>query len=163
MRRDTGLPSADAADDFQRARRRQVLARLRRWLRREPEHVNVMLPFDEVVAALGNEGEKELGTRTIPLDSIVGSVDKGRDFDRRFRPTSNRGSARWRKIAEAQRRGESMPPIDVYRIGDLHFVKDGHHRVSVAFSLGFTVIEANVTEIRTRRPVDDLSWPEKKS
>ncbi|MEA2498493.1 MAG: hypothetical protein QOH26_898 [Actinomycetota bacterium] len=157
MRRDTGLPSADAADDFQRARRRQVLARLRGWLRGEPDDVSMMLPFDEVVAALGIEGERSLGVQTIPLDSIVGSVDRGGDFDRRFRPTSNRARERWERIDEAQRRGESMPPIDVYRVGDLHFVRDGHHRVSVAFALGYKVIEAHVTEIQTRLPAAGIS------
>ncbi|HYN35524.1 MAG TPA: chromosome partitioning protein ParB [Actinomycetota bacterium] len=157
MRKDTGLPAADAADDFQRARRRQVLARLRGWLRREPDDINVMLPYDEVVSALGYEGEKYVGLETIPLDSIVGSVDRREEFDKQFRPTSNRPGPRWQRIDEAQRRGEPMPPIDVYRVGDLHFVKDGHHRVSVAAELGYDVIDANVTEIRTRLPADGIS------
>lgn len=157
MRKDTGLPAADAADDFQRARRGQVLARLRGWLRREPDDINVMLPFDEVVSALGYEGEQYLGLETIPLDSIVGSVDRQDEFDKDFRPTSNRPGPRWQRIDEAQRRGEPMPPIDVYRVGDLHFVKDGHHRVSVTAALGYDVIDANVTEIRTRLPADGIS------
>ena len=88
------------------------------------------------MAALGRRGERSLGLQTIRLDSIVGTVDRGREFDRRFRPTSGRVRTRWERIAAAQRRGESMPPIDVYRIGELHFVKDGHHRVSVARALG---------------------------
>jgi hypothetical protein len=50
----------------------------------------------------------------------------------------------------AQRRGEAVPPIDVYRVGDLHFIIDGHHRVSVAQALGLEVIDAYVTEIVTR-------------
>lgn len=157
MRKDTGLPAADAADDFQRARRRQVLGGLRGWLRREPDDINVMLPFDEVVSALGYEGEKYIGLETIPLDSIVGSVDRQEEFDKQFRPTSNRLRPRWQRIDEAQRRGEPMPPIDVYRVGDLHFVKDGHHRVSVAAALGYDVIDANVTGIRTRLPADGIS------
>ena len=98
--------------------------------------MNVILPFEEVVAALGRRGERRLGQQTIQLDSIVGTVDRGREFDRRFRPTSGRVRTRWERIAAAQRRGEAMPPIDVYRIGELHFVKDGHHRVSVARALG---------------------------
>jgi hypothetical protein len=57
---------------------------------------------------------------------------------------------RWERLALAQRRGESVPPIEVYRVGDLHFVQDGHHRVSVAHALGLEVIEAYVTEVRTR-------------
>jgi hypothetical protein len=129
---DTGFPATDAEHDFLRLRRRQVLSRLAAWLRREPDDVSEILPFDEVVAALGRLGEHKLGLQLIPLDSIVGSVDRTRDFDRWFRPRSGRGRERWERLARAQRRGESIPPIEVYRIGDLHFVVDGHHRVSVA-------------------------------
>ena len=86
--RDTGLPSADAQFDFSRARRRRALSRLSQRMRREPSDVNVILPFEEVVAALGQRGERRLGQQTIELDSIVGTVDRRREFDRRFRPTS---------------------------------------------------------------------------
>ncbi|MGH2985637.1 MAG: chromosome partitioning protein ParB [Solirubrobacterales bacterium] len=146
---DTGFPTQDAQTDFSRARRRQALSRLARRLRREPDDVSLILPFDEVVEALGRRGERRLGLQTIPLDSIVGTVDRSREFDRRFRPTSRRVRRRWQGIAEAMRRGESMPPIRVYRVGDLHFVEDGHHRVSVARQLGLEVIDAYVTEIQT--------------
>lgn len=148
--RDTGFPLADAENDFLRARRRQVLSRLAAWLRREPDDVNIMLPFHEVVEALGMRSENRLGLRSIRLDSIVGSVDRTRDFDRRFRPTSGRVRERWQRLALAQRRGESIPPIEVYRIGELHFIIDGHHRVSVAHALGLTTIDAYVTEVVTR-------------
>jgi hypothetical protein len=147
--RDTGLPSADAQFDFNRARRRRALARLSARLRGERGDVNHILPFEEVVAALGRRGERRLGQQLISLDSIVGTVDRGREFDRRFRPTSQRVRPRWERIATAQRRGEGMPPIDVYRIGELHFVKDGHHRVSVARALGHRDINAYVTEVLT--------------
>ncbi|MCP2259579.1 ParB-like nuclease domain-containing protein [Streptoalloteichus tenebrarius] len=150
MRRDTGFPVADAESDFLRARRRQVLSRLAAWLRREPDDVNIMLPFDEVVGALGRAGERRLGLQVIRLDTIVGSVDRTRDFDRRFRPTSARVRERWQRLALATRRGESVPPIDVYRVGELHFVQDGHHRVSVAHALGLRTIDAYVTEVLTR-------------
>jgi len=148
--KDTGFPRADAEHDFLRARRRQVLSRLANWLRREPDDVNIMLPFDEVVEALGYAGERRLGLRVIKLDSIVGSVDRGRDFDRRFRPTSGRVRERWERLALAARRGESTPPIEVYRVGELHFIVDGHHRVSVAHALGLSTIDAYVTEVRTK-------------
>jgi hypothetical protein len=146
---DTGFPTQDAQSDFSRARRRQALSRLARRLRREPDDVNVILPFDEVVEALGWRGERSLGLKVIPLDSIVGTVDRSRDFDRSFRPTSRRVRRRWEGIAEAIRRGQAMPPIDVYRIGDLHFVRDGHHRVSVARAMGLETIEAYVAEVIT--------------
>jgi len=148
--RDTGLPQADAQDDFLRARRGAVLSRIGGVLRRQPEDVGAVLPFDEVVEALGRIGERDRGVQPIPLDSIVGSVDRTRDFDRRFRPTSGRVRPRWERIALARRRGESMPPIEVYRVGDAHFVRDGHHRVSVARAQGQDVIDAHVIEILTR-------------
>jgi len=150
MNRDTGFPIADAENDFLRARRRQVLSRLAAWLRRAPDDVNIMLPFDEVVAALGRTGERRLGLQVITLDSIVGSVDRSREFDRRFRPTSGQVRERWQRLALAQRRGEAIPPIEVYRVGDMHFVVDGHHRVSVAHALGLKTIDAYVTEVLTR-------------
>ena len=146
---DTGFPIQDAKSDFSRARRHGVLGRLANRLRREPGDVDLILPFEEVIEALGNRGERSLGVQTIPLDSIVGSVDRTREFDRSFHPTSQRVRDRWERIALAQRKGESMPPIQVYRIGDLHFVKDGHHRVSVARAQGRQDIDAQVTEVKT--------------
>ena len=148
MPRDTGLPRADAEGDFSRARRQRALARLSARLRRADD-VNLILPFEEVVQALGRTGERRLGEQLIPLDSIVGTVDRAREFDRSFRPTSPRVRERWQRINLAQRKGEAMPPIDVYRIGDMHFVKDGHHRVSVARALGHRDISAYVTEVIT--------------
>ncbi|TNC23213.1 ParB N-terminal domain-containing protein [Amycolatopsis alkalitolerans] len=158
MNRDTGFPRADAEHDFLRARRRQVLSRLANWLRREPDDVNIMLPFEEVVDALGYQGERRLGLRVIRLDSIVGSVDRGQDFDRRFRPTSGRVRQRWERLALAARRGESIPPIEVYRVGELHFIIDGHHRVSVALALGLSTIDAYVTEVRTKLKPEGIRY-----
>jgi hypothetical protein len=154
---DTGFPTTDAEHDFLRLRRRQVLSRLAAWLRREPDDVSEILPFDEVVAALGRRGERRLGLRIVPLESIVGSVDRARDFDRWFRPRSGRSRERWERLARAQRRGEAIPPIDVYRVGELHFVRDGHHRVSVAHALGLRAIEAYVTEVTTRIDATGIS------
>ena len=148
--KETGFPRADAENDFLRARRGQVLSRLSTWLRREPDDVNIMLPFHEVVEALGYLGESRIGLRVIKLDSIVGTVDRSRDFDRRFRPTSARVRERWERLALASRRGEEIPPIEVYRVGELHFIIDGHHRVSVALAQGLSTIEAFVTVVRTK-------------
>jgi hypothetical protein len=153
---DTGFPRADVENDFLRARRRQVLARLVQRLRREPDDVNLILPFDDVMAALGRVGEQRLGLQTIRLDRIVGTVDSTRDFDRQFRPTTNRVRERWERLALAQRRGESIPPIDVYQVGGMYFVEDGHHRVSIALAMGQKVIDAYVTEIRTTVPAKGI-------
>ncbi|WCB93887.1 hypothetical protein DSM104299_02608 [Baekduia alba] len=148
--RSTGLAGADAQDDFLRARRRLALSRLRRWLRREPGDIDHILPFEEVVTALGRLQERDAGLQVIPLDAIVGTVDRMKGFDRHFRPTTPQVRRRWESIATAMRRGEAMPPIDVYRIGEVYFVKDGHHRVSVARALGRHDIDARVTEVVTR-------------
>jgi ParB-like nuclease domain len=87
---------------------------------------------------------------------VVGTVDSTRDFDRRFRPTSGRVRERWERLALAQRRGEPIPPIDVYRVGDMHFVIDGHHRVSIAMATGATTIDAYVTEVLTQLPLTGI-------
>ena len=167
MVRDTGSPRADAESDFLRARRHQVLSSLAGWMRSDTHDVRQTLSFDEVVEALGRRGERSLGVQVIPMDAIVGSVDKVRDFDRRFRPTSGRSRERWERMARKSRTGESFPPIDVYKLGDLYFVRDGHHRVSVGRALGIDQIEANVTEIDTviptegilgRRDLDAKNW-----
>jgi hypothetical protein len=149
------VSSVAARSDFARERRRQALAKISSRLRFEPDDVSVMLPFDEVVAALGRRAQTDLGIREIPLDSIVGTVDRrAGQFDRHFRPASAATQSRWERIAAARRRGEAMPPIDVYRIGDLHFVSDGHHRVSVARALGDPSIEAHVVRIDTAMAAD---------
>jgi hypothetical protein len=141
----------DAEGDFDRERRRRALARIATRFRAEPDDVSALLPLEEVVAALGRVGETDLGVRTIALDSIVGTVDRqAAAFDRSFRPASSQLRPRWQGIAEARRRGLSMPPIDVYRVGEMHFVQDGHHRVSVARALGDKTIEAHVREVRTK-------------
>ncbi len=98
MHFDTGLLWVDVEDDFNRARRRQVLARLAGWLRGQPRHVSRILLLDEVVAALGWRGERYLGLQAIPLDTVAGTVDSRRDFDRKFRPTSNRVRQRWERL-----------------------------------------------------------------
>ena len=154
MRMDTGFTAHDAQYDYARVRRQRVLSSLRGWLRREASDVNVILPFEEVIEALGRAGERHLGLHEISLDSIVGTVDRSRDFDRAFRPISTRTRPRWERIARALRRGEDMPPISVFRIGDLHFVRDGHHRVSVARALGRSSIDAYVTEVLTKVGAD---------
>jgi len=146
----SGFPGADAQSDFSRARRSRLLADIGRRLRREPDDVALMLPFEEVVEALGRTGQTDLGLHVVPLDAIVGSVDRTVDFDRGLRPTSARLRSRWERIAAAQRRGDALPPVSLYKIGDLYFVRDGHHRVSVAKSLGRTDIDAYVTEVNTR-------------
>ena len=105
--RSTGLPGLDAQHDFMRARRGATIAKLVTRLRGEPDDVGVVLPYEEVIQALGFVSERSAGLKVVSLDQIVGSVGRGRDFDRRFRPTSGRSRGRWEQIAAAARRGES--------------------------------------------------------
>ena len=148
--RSTGMPGLDAQTDFLRARRRAALGAMVARLRGVPDDVRLVLPYEEVVAALGYVSERSAGQAVVPLDAIVGTVDRGRDFDRSFRPTTGRMRSRWEHIATAMRRGEAMPPVDLVRVGQIYFVRDGHHRVSVARALGRTDIDAYVTEVVTR-------------
>ena len=149
----TGFPRADVDNEFLRARRHQVLATLTHRLRRQPHDSDRLLPLREVVGALGMRGERHLSLQTIRLATIVGTVDSRRDFDRHFRPTSNRVRSRWEQLALAERRGAAIPPIEVYRVGGLHFVSDGHHRVSIAAATGQQTIDAYVTEVLTSVPL----------
>ena len=146
-----GFPSNDAQDDFLRARPPRA-RRLSAALRLQPGDIDLMLSFDEVVEALGRVAEHDHGLQTITIASIAGTLDRGKEFDRAFRPTSGRVRMRFERIANAQRRGASLPPIDVYRVGELHFVRDGHHRVAVARAQGREEIDARVVEVITRVP-----------
>jgi len=146
---ETGFPDADSRDDFARARRNATLSRLASRLRMRSGDLDVLLPFDEVVGALGRRGEVSLGLRQVALDDIVGSVDRRTGFDRRFRPTSDLARHRFERLAAAVRRGEHLPAIDLYQVGEVYFVKDGHHRVAVLRALGLDVVEARVTLVRT--------------
>ena len=146
----TGLPQQDAQSDFARERRRRALRGSPRACASSPTTSRRCSRSRRSSRRSGAAGERDLGIQTIPLDSIVGTVDRrDGEFDREFRPASPQLRGRWERIAAARRRGEAMPPIDVYRIGELHFVQDGHHRVSVARALGDTTIEAHVREVET--------------
>jgi hypothetical protein len=148
--RSTGMPRLDAQNDFLRARRHAAASRVAARLRGEPDDVRMVLPYEEVLDALGFVSERSAGVEVVPLEAIVGTVDRDRDFDRSFRPTSGRVRSRWENIAAAMRRGESLPPVDLVRIGEIYFVRDGHNRVSVARALGRRDIDAFVTEVTTR-------------
>ena len=146
---DTGFPQADVENDFLRARRRQFLATLADRLRGGHGDGNRLVRLDDVVAPLGWRGQRQLGLQTVDLETIVGTAGSRRDFDRRFRPTSARVRFRWERLALAIRRGEAIPPIEVYRVGHQHFVADGHHRVSIAAATRQYQIDAYVTEVLT--------------
>lgn len=147
------MDANDQADiDFSRARRRAFLRRVGSYLRRDPAS-NRLLSFDEVRSTLGVTNQVYLGMRTVEVEKIVGSVGRHRDFDRAFLPSKPGLGERWKRIDQLMRRGE-IPPISLYKIGDAYFVNDGNHRVSVARQQGIEMIDAEVTELRTRVPID---------
>ena len=153
MRGAEGMDSNDQADiDFSRARRRAFLRRIGSYLRRDPSS-NRLLSFDEVKRTLGVTNQVYAGMRAVEVSKIVGSVGRHRDFDRAFLPSKPGLEERWKRIDQMMRRGE-MPPISLYKIGDAYFVNDGNHRVSVARQQGIEMIDAEVTELRTRVPID---------
>lgn len=166
---ETGFPQADVEDEFLRARRHHALGEIGRRLRHQPAAAGRLRALDAAIPVSGQRGGRYRGLQTIRLDTIVGTAEPRSDFDRHFRPTSNRVRERWEQVALAQRRGATMPPIEVYRAGGLHYVSDGHHRVSIAAATGQQVIDAYVTEIpaapgsrpgsATAPPAPPHRWP----
>jgi hypothetical protein len=138
----------DAQTAFARERRRRRRARAMNWLLRRSRESGRLPSLDQALGAGPPATRRPLGGRPIALASIVGTAEsaKALAFDRSFRPppVSRR---RWESLWVAARRGASLPPISVYRLGDQHFVSDGHHRVSVARALGMAAIDAEVTEL----------------
>jgi hypothetical protein len=143
---ETGNLMIDAQTAFSREQRRRRRARAIGWVTRR--RGDCLTSLEQVLGAAAPTRRRPTGLDAIPLDSIVGTAEraKTRTFDRRFRPGSS-SRTRWERLWVAGRRGASLPPISVYRLGDEHFVRDGHHRVSVARSLGMVAIDADVTEL----------------
>jgi hypothetical protein len=112
-----------------------------------------LLSFDEVRRAARLEGQSYTGLKDVPIADIRGSVGRPNDFDASFLPVKPQLRKRWAQLDEAMRRGEPVPPIEVYHLGNVYFVKDGHHRVSVARHLGWKTIPARVIEVKTRAPL----------
>ncbi|MDX1413736.1 MAG: hypothetical protein R3293_06065 [Candidatus Promineifilaceae bacterium] len=133
-----------AHQDFDSAYRRRFWRKIGAWLTGSD---NELLPYDEVRKQLPFQGQRYAGLQTIPLDKIVGSVGRYRDFDRAFLPTQKATSNRWVNISVAHYEDIPLPAIDVYKIGDVYFVRDGNHRVSVARERKQDYIDAYVTEV----------------
>jgi hypothetical protein len=138
----TGMPASDAHDDFARARRAQLAARVARALPLGRRRSRV--PRTLADAAALPHGAPVL--KVIALQAIVGTVEPTITFDARFRPASEHVRARWERVALAHRRSIALPPITVRQSSDGYYVVDGRHRVSVALALGHRDIEAWVTE-----------------
>lgn len=142
-------------DDFNRARRKAFVARLGALINR---NTNELLSFEEVRSHLNIRSLHHLGNRPVCLDQIVGSESRYVDFDRQFAPRHDATRLRWMSIDRAHHEAVPLPAVELYKIGDIYFVKDGHHRISVARLQGQSFIDAIVTELTVDVPLSpDLS------
>lgn len=139
-----------ASADFDRARWKAFLNDLVAGVSRRP---NWLLAFEEVQRALPIKGQSYKGLHTVPVDAIVGSVDRYSDFDRAFLPTHNNTRSRWESVDRATLSDVILPPVQLYKVGEAYFVKDGNHRVSVAREKGAEYIDAEVIELATSVPL----------
>jgi nucleotide-binding universal stress UspA family protein len=146
-----------AIEEFHRARQKgtweQILGRLRG---REVD----LLSYDDVAGQLKVIDSIKRGVEEIPLDAIVGSVGRYEDFTRTFMPRKVHDEARWTGVMVAAPDVTLLPPIDVYQIGEIYFVLDGNHRVSIARQQGHKTISAQVVEVQTRVPLPPGAQPD---
>ena len=138
----TAEPLADR--DYERARRRAFWRKIRSLLGRK---CNDLLPAERVLNNLLNQEFGNLGLQQVPIERIVGSSGRYRDFDLAFLPLRQEHDGRWQSIARARHQGINLPPPLLYQVGDAYFVEDGNHRISVASAGGQGYIEANVIAI----------------
>jgi hypothetical protein len=143
---ETGNLFVDAQTAFAKQRRRRRRDQAKRWLLRRPSECGRLPSLDGALASV--TGGRRAGMQAISIDSIVGTAEtaKARSFDQSFRPPHT-SRHRWERLWIAARRGEPLPPVSVFQLGDEHFLLDGHHRVSVARDLGMQAIDAEVTKL----------------
>ena len=141
-----------AIEDFNNARRKASLQEIQARLRGRS---NELLSYEEVAEKLKLNVRTEQGVHEIPLKAIVGSVGRYTEFSRDFLPLKNEDKERWARVKAAvdDPVGLGMPPIEVYKVGDVFFVLDGNHRVSIARQEGSEFIEAHVIEVKTDVPL----------
>jgi hypothetical protein len=139
-----------ADEDFSRARTRELLSRFAGLLDPERER---LLSLEEVVALLKPSGETYVGMKAVEVDRIVGSEGRYRDFNRHFLPRREHLRSRWKSIDMANYEDVPLPPVRLYELGGLYFVRDGNHRVSVARLRGQGHIDAEVTSLDAERPL----------
>src|SRR5512142_1361364 len=133
--------------DFSRARLKAFLNRVRAVVSRSP---TTLLSYDDVKSALHIGGPIYRGVQTVRVEDIVGSLNRYHQFDRAFLPVEDRIGSRWQSVDRAFYQEISLPPVVLYKVGQVYFVVDGHHRVSVAREQGQEFIEADVRECATR-------------
>jgi hypothetical protein len=114
-----------------------------------------LLSLADVSATCAILARRSVGIRTVPIDQIRGTDSRSRDFDRDFNPLQTHTAHRWHSVASARQEGKELPPVELVQIGDVYFVRDGHHRISVARALGQQSIEAEVVAWEVSGP---LPW-----
>lgn len=134
-------------NDFAHARGKAFWNRILSILGRQP---TTLLSYDEVKEKLHIGGPIYRGVRTVEVDKIVGSLNRYHQFDRAFLPIDNQNADRWQNIDRAFYQDVNLPPIVLYKVGEVYFVVDGHHRLSVAREKGQLSIEADVRECSTK-------------
>lgn len=141
-----------ALDDFRRARSKAAMQRF--WAGIRGRSLD-LLPYDEISTKLRAVSRTDRGIKQVPLKDIIGSVNRIQDFDRNFLPLRDDDIYRWAgvKTAMTSPMAKGVPPVSLYQIGDVYFVLDGNHRVSIAKEMGMETIEAYVTEIKTKVPI----------
>jgi hypothetical protein len=135
-----------ASDDFNRARGKAILSQIQHFLNTDR---NKLLSFYDVKDILKPKNETYRGMQMVPINLIVGSEGRYRDFNKFFLPNADHLKARWTRVDEARIRDIILPPIQLYEIGGVYFVRDGNHRVSVARTQGIEIIDAEVTSLST--------------
>jgi hypothetical protein len=135
-----------ADDDFNRARGRALLSQIQHFLNTDR---NKLLSLYDVKEILNPKNETYKGMQAVPVNLIVGSEGRYRDFNKFFLPNADHLKARWTRVDEARIKDIILPPIQLYEIGGVYFVRDGNHRVSVARTQGVEIIDAEVTSLST--------------
>lgn len=155
-----GIESAH--DSSERFRRSHSAAQMQDLLGLIRGKTTDLVSYEEVARRVKAYQQIEMGTQMIPLSQIVGSVGRYRDFTREFLPRTNISKERWLRVDQVLNSQTGYPPIEVYKIGEVYFVRDGNHRISVAHANGLTHIEAYVTDVRTDIPLtlDDFERDE---
>lgn len=114
---------------------------LRRFFRKA---ITPILVLEDVHGQSSYDNRRYAGSQTVAVKDIHGTVDRGGDFDYDFTPLRRSNELRWTKVATAMLNGVELPPVELIQVGEHYFVKDGHHRISVARALGFAYIDAVV-------------------
>ena len=174
-------PQPDSLQDFDRARRKALVQDVLGLIAQKSSD---LLPFEEVRRQLRLQNSHFVGLQEVPLDQIVGSVGRYRDFTRTFLPRRDELRQRWASVEDQVKTG-GLPPVKLYQVGDTYYVLDGNHRISIARAQDASSIEAYVWEFETgvrlnpglelddllikaeyaeflRRTRLDKSWPEQR-